>query len=177
MVTAEALGSCQKTPLAHVWAMSYYRTHTVATGTAVVIFCPGFPPSNAKTRGGQRTGPTYGQPSHARPRKTPSGTCRGQCRAWQSRQRAMMWQFQTCHLHFGRGSQILWKFKTLILDLGQLWYHLASLFWSTFFVQKVLAAMDAFWNKTFQAQGMGHGGLWWLVMITCCFAAKCCGHE
>lgn len=34
--------------------MSYYRTHTVATGTAVVIFCPGFPlqtPKPAEAKG------------------------------------------------------------------------------------------------------------------------------
>ena len=48
-----------------------------------------FPPGDLRFAIGQRAGPAYGQPSHARLRKTVAGTRRGQCWAWQSWQCVM----------------------------------------------------------------------------------------
>ena len=90
--------------------------------------------------GGQRAGPTYGQPSHARLRKIVAGTRGGQCWAWQSWQCAMV-KRETCGAN--RCDQIYPMLEP----------SFSYKFWLSPCRNEVLAAMDAFWNKTFQAQG------------------------
>ena len=90
--------------------------------------------------GGQGAGPTYGQPSHARLRKIVAGTRGGQCWAWQSWQCAMV-KRETCGAT--RCDQIYPMLEP----------SFSYKFWLSPCRNEVLAAMDAFWNKTFQAQG------------------------